>query len=181
MVIQADKPAGGNGTRVNTYNKDGISNGSIEDPSWYDRNYTAGDIKKINGEWMVNIGGGQYVPVYHFQKPGSWGSREEHYYASGGMVDYTGPAWVDGTKTKPEAFLSAYQTQQIGALANSLYQKSIATMSGDSNVSIGNISFNVASMSSAADGKKALDIFVQGANELMAKKGISTKLNLNVK
>ena len=38
-------------------------------------------------------------------------------FAKGGYVDYTGPAWVDGNKTHPEAFLSAYQTEQIGALA----------------------------------------------------------------
>ena len=36
-------------------------------------------------------------------------------------------------------------------------------------------------MSSAADGKKALEVFVKGANDLMAKKGVGTKLNLNVK
>ena len=27
-------------------------------------------------------------------------------YATGGLVDYTGPAWVDGTAGKPEAFLN---------------------------------------------------------------------------
>lgn len=102
-------------------------------------------------------------------------------YKTGGMVDYTGPAWVDGTQTHPEAFLSAYQTEQIGALAGALDSNTVNNVSGDSNISFGSINFNVASMSSAADGKKALDIFVQGANDLMAKKGISTKLNLNVK
>lgn len=34
-------------------------------------------------------------------------------YASGGLVDYTGPAWVDGTPSKPEAFLSAEDTQMM--------------------------------------------------------------------
>ena len=174
------KPAGGNGTVVATFNSSGISNGSINDPWGSDRNYTAGDIKKINGEWMVNIGGGQYVPVYHFQKQGTWGNGK-HYYASGGMVDYTGPAWVDGSYSKPEAFLSAYQTEQIGALAGALDSNTINNVSGDSNISFGSINFNVASMSSAADGRKALDIFVQGANDLMAKKGVNTKINLNIK
>lgn len=174
------KPLGGNGTTVATFSASGTSNGSISDPRGYDRNYTAGDIKKINGVWMVDIGGGQYVPVNNFQSTGSWG-KSTRYYAQGGIVDYTGPAWVDGTKTKPEAFLNPYQTEQIAALANNLDQRNISTITGDSNVTFGSISFNVASMSSAADGKKALDIFVQGANDLMAKKGISTKLNLNIK
>lgn len=33
--------------------------------------------------------------------------------ANGGLVDYTGLAWVDGTPTKPEAFLSASDTELI--------------------------------------------------------------------
>lgn len=37
-------------------------------------------------------------------------------YKQGGMVDYTGPAWVDGTKSRPEAFLSADDTQMIRTL-----------------------------------------------------------------
>lgn len=41
-------------------------------------------------------------------------------YASGGLVDYTGPAWVDGTPNKPEAFLSPEDTQNIGMAAKLL-------------------------------------------------------------
>lgn len=37
-------------------------------------------------------------------------------YKKGGIVDYTGPAWVDGTKSQPEAFLSAEDTQMIRTL-----------------------------------------------------------------
>lgn len=37
-------------------------------------------------------------------------------YKTGGLVDYTGPAWVDGTKSRPEAFLSADDTQMIRTL-----------------------------------------------------------------
>ena len=102
-------------------------------------------------------------------------------YAFGGLVDYTGPAWVDGTSSRPEAFLSSYQTEQIGALAKALDSSSVSTVSNSSNVTFGTITFNVASMSSAADGRKALDTFVKGANEMMAKKGVNTTLNLNYK
>lgn len=108
-------------------------------------------------------------------------SEFKRVYKSGGYVDYTGPAWVDGNKTHPEAFLSAYQTEQIGALAKSLDPSTINNATTNSNVTFGSINFNVASMSSAADGKKALDVFVQGANDMMAKKGIGTKLNINMK
>ena len=41
-------------------------------------------------------------------------------YANGGYVDFTGPAWVDGTKTKPEAFLSAVDTANIEKLLSAL-------------------------------------------------------------
>lgn len=41
-------------------------------------------------------------------------------YATGGLVDYTGPAWVDGTKSRPEAFLSADDTKRIGEAAKIL-------------------------------------------------------------
>lgn len=34
-------------------------------------------------------------------------------YETGGLVDYTGPAWVDGSKSKPEAFLSAEDTAML--------------------------------------------------------------------
>ena len=34
-------------------------------------------------------------------------------YAKGGLVDYTGPAFVHGSRSKPEAFLNAKQTAMI--------------------------------------------------------------------
>lgn len=41
-------------------------------------------------------------------------------YAEGGLVNYTGPAWVDGSYSKPEAFLSAEDTARIGEAAKIL-------------------------------------------------------------
>ena len=41
-------------------------------------------------------------------------------YASGGFADYTGPAWLDGTKSKPEAVLSAKQTELFISLRDML-------------------------------------------------------------
>lgn len=142
-------------------------------------NYDEGAVPLLVGATFRDKNG----KLYYKGKDGYMylASEFKRVYKSGGYVDYTGPAWVDGTQTHPEAFLSAYQTEQIGALAGALDSNTVNNVSGDSNISFGSINFNVASMSSAADGKKALDIFVQGANELMAKKGIGTKLNLNIK
>jgi hypothetical protein len=41
-------------------------------------------------------------------------------YAKGGYVDYTGPAWVDGTKSHPEYMLNATQTAQFESLVDAL-------------------------------------------------------------
>lgn len=174
------RPASNRKTRVVVYDENGGSVGTYQN-GWGDKNGKAGEIKTIRGVRMVYFSpAGGYIETRHFQKQGKWGASER-YYRSGGMVDYTGPAWVDGNKTHPEAFLSAYQTEQIGALAKSLDPSTVNNATTNSNVTFGSINFNVASMSSAADGKKALDVFVQGANDMMAKKGIGTKLNINMK
>lgn len=34
-------------------------------------------------------------------------------YLKGGLADYTGPAWIDGTKSNPEAVLNAHQTKVL--------------------------------------------------------------------
>jgi len=41
-------------------------------------------------------------------------------YFYGGIVDYTGPAWVDGSKSKPEAFLNPYDTEMIQRMTDAL-------------------------------------------------------------
>lgn len=164
-----------------TYKKSGAMFGGNE-------NVIIQEIKKIDGKYYAYgkplSGKNQeyhWIPVNDLQTTDFWGGEKLKKNANGGLVDYTGPTWVDGTKTHPEAFLNPYQTEKIGAMADALTDKNIMTVGGNSNVTFGSINFNVASMSSAADGKKALEIFVQGANDLMAKKGIGTKLNMNVK
>jgi hypothetical protein len=71
-------------------------------------------------------------------------------YKEGGIVDYTGPAWVDGSTNKPEAFLSADQTKVIAGLRdvlqggfgnasiNNTSQKSSTVNMGDVNVYLAN-------------------------------------------
>lgn len=41
------------------------------------------------------------------------GTGDIRHFASGGMVDYTGPAWVDGTPERPEAFLDPDTTRLV--------------------------------------------------------------------
>lgn len=41
-------------------------------------------------------------------------------YKKGGLVNYTGPAWVDGTPAQPEAFLNTEDTKNIATFTNVL-------------------------------------------------------------
>lgn len=47
-------------------------------------------------------------------------AHKKYQFAKGGYVDYTGPAWVDGTKSHPEYMLNATQTQQFETLVAAL-------------------------------------------------------------
>lgn len=47
-------------------------------------------------------------------------------YKEGGLIDFTGPAWVDGTKKKPEGILNA---EQLDMLRNSVLTKKNPLMS----------------------------------------------------
>lgn len=67
---------------------------------------------------------------------------DRYKYATGGLVDYTGPAWVDGTKSKPEAFLNANQTSLIGSFAKSLERLS-GTTSGTTFQGIGDCTIDI--------------------------------------
>lgn len=72
-------------------------------------------------------------------------------YASGGIVDYTGPAWVDGTPGKPEAFLNANQTAMIAAFTANL-AKMVSGKFPSSNIEAGsNCEINIDIGSIGAD------------------------------
>lgn len=100
------------------------------DPPGVDLNGTVEKITSKNGVRYAYVdfgllGGGifgtrrKWVRVDDLQKPGTWGVSTR-FYKSGGMVDYTGPAWVDGTPRKPEAFLSAEDTANISRFTDIL-------------------------------------------------------------
>lgn len=71
--------------------------------------YTQNDVNRLQN------GGGTQQERKDFEE---W--KKGIKYAKGGIVDYTGPAWVDGTKSAPEAFLNPNQTNLIGNLAAAL-------------------------------------------------------------
>lgn len=65
-------------------------------------------------------------------------------FAEGGLVNFTGPAWVDGTSSKPEAFLSADDTFRIGKAAELLANLPIFNRANDSiSTNIGDTSIEI--------------------------------------
>lgn len=86
-------------------------------------------------------------------------------YASGGLVNYTGPAWVDGTPARPEAFLNPEDTERIGNAAKllsnlPLLNRDFSTNSitnntvGDTSI---NINVNIENVSSDYDVDQAIE------------------------
>lgn len=60
--------------------------------------------------WKVKVGNATgYMASQYLKK-----------YLNGGLVDFTGPAWVDGSKSAPEAFLDAQDTRNFAQLKDIL-------------------------------------------------------------
>ena len=108
---------------------------------------------------MCNITsfGDSYWPL-----PGAqWYAR----YAEGGLADFTGPAWLDGTKTKPEMVLNPLQTKHFITLVDILgslmsYRgQSAETLSSnhqEKNEIIYNLEVNVQKMTSDYDAEQMI-------------------------
>lgn len=75
-------------------------------------------------------------------------------YKNGGIIDYTGPAWVDGSASLPERILNPYQNKLFETMVQALEQMSrvyVPTMpnfgdmqtAGGNSVSVGDIIVNV--------------------------------------
>ena len=84
-------------------------------------------------------------------------------FASGGLVDFTGPAWVDGTKLHPESFLDAYDTESLRMMMDSFnyirkspYMTNVDTSSYGDTYNVGdiNVTINQAELKDDADYEK---------------------------
>ena len=131
--------------------------------------FTTGKQVYYKGQWY-----------YQVTDNGWLGSKKSYIkglqlkYKRGGMVYQTGPAWLDGTSSQPEAVLNAMQTKAFLSFTDDLAAlRAEGGTSTNSSVVIDNISFNVESMSSVADGEKAFNAFVDKFKEIGAKQGIS--------
>lgn len=71
---------------------------------------TVGPIANANfGAWQT----GRALKYRRYLENG-WGNWYTHYkYLEGGLADFTGPAWLDGSKSRPEMVLNAKDTENI--------------------------------------------------------------------
>ena len=151
-------------------------------------------LKDENGKYYITskkrtaeIWGTQGLDRYRFVNTGGGSLKHKQWvkYATGGIVDYTGPAWVDGTKTKPEAFLSATDTENIrqmmdimNILLSNFSTPSKSTYESSSNVVSPNIevTVNVDSISSDYDVDQATERVKQNILDAYNKTGNSVIL-----
>ena len=98
---------------------------------------------------------------------------------NGGLVDYTGLAWVDGTKTNPEAFLNSAQTALIAQLVRTLSSNDIAaeSLGSTSGVVIEKIEINTAQLNNTQDFREAGTALGEEFAAAAKRRG----LNINVK
>ncbi len=125
--------------------------------------FTIGSKKYWDGKWWYQINSSK-----------DWYPGTGLTYKKGGLADYTGPAWLDGTKQHPEAVLNALQTEHFIKFTNALdklYANGNPT-SSTSSVNIDSIEFKVDSMSSPEDGEKAFNMFVDKFKEIGNQTGI---------
>lgn len=128
---------------------------------------TVGKSKYYNGQWY-------YEDTEGPQKGFWFKGLQLRRYAGGGLVGHTGPAWLDGTKSHPEAVLNALQTEHFIKFTNALdnmFSNGNPT-TNNSSVNIENILFNVDSMSSAEDGEVAFNAFVNKFKEIGSQTGL---------
>jgi len=145
-----------------------------------DITFTVDAVKTVGGNTYYKVkNSGDPMPTNGGLPNGYWilASRASK-YARGGFVNFTGPAWLDGTQQHPEAVLNALQTEHFMKFTNALDRmfSSVGNPTNNaSTISIDNISFNVESMSSVQDGEAAFNAFVNKFKEI----GNQTGLKIN--
>lgn len=150
----------------------------------------ADNIRKITEErtlYPVAVLNSEYETVYESIKDKIKTETKVPKNAEGGLVDYTGLAWVDGTYSNPEAFLDATDTKLIRRMIDVFSYVSVPSAmninqdgiyGGSSSIGSVNITLNEAQFNTDDD----YDLIAQKVGESftreLSKQGLST-ININ--
>lgn len=97
-------------------------------------------------------------------------------YATGGLATETGPAWLDGTPSKPERVLSPIQTELFERMVSALEGSGTTTNLSES-ISIGNITISTPQLNTNADFASAGRSLATELQKAISERG----LNINKK
>jgi len=108
-------------------------------------------------------------------------------FKKGGLANYTGPAWVDGTPSRPEAFLTAEDTERFSLAAelfatspllnSKMAQNNVSSSIGDTSIEI---NINVESISDDYDVDRLIQRVEDDINETARPIGTQVILNKRV-
>ena len=168
-VVESIRPSGGETTQqASKYTEDNII--GIAEAIWLRGSdatgWGAGDIRKSRVDEKIGAGAGQEVQTrinkIANKSVGTGKAQKdltEYYYGKfkqGGLADFTGPAWLDGTKSRPEVVLDAQDSRNFiqlrDILSSVLNNGSFSNTSTENNGDITyDIDINVESIGSDYD------------------------------
>lgn len=111
-------------------------------------------------------------------------------YAKGGIADFTGPAWLDGTKQDPERILSPYQTKLFESMVQALEKMSTISipsmpnfgnleLTGNGSVNVGDIIVNVDNLDTDDDYEELADKVSEVLMERIGRTAVVGGLRIN--
>lgn len=95
---------------------------------------------------VIDENNGYYLTRYHKLGAGytGWFRKQDlTAYKTGGIADFTGPAWLDGTKSNPELILNARDTENFIALKDILSSIMDRKSLQNNTQSVGDMYFNI--------------------------------------
>ena len=111
------------------------------DGPWQVAKAIYGSEQAANAQWQDVYAQLQSQGIYELH-PGQVVKIQKR-YAQGGLADFTGPAWLDGSKSRPELVLNAADTQNFIALKNILAQILNSAQSSNKAISGGDNYFDI--------------------------------------
>ena len=98
------------------------------------------------------------------------------HFRKGGIADFQGLAMLHGSKSSPEAVLSASQTQMFMGLRDAL-EKVAVDSNSTGGVNIENISISTASLNNNQDFKRAGETLADAFKNAIQRKGVTINTN----